>query len=576
MAGNRISVALLAALWCGAPTAHGQGEGRDILSRDETALVRPTPATLAVWTDRLGYLRLRDTITVYLSADPNGDRRRFREFLFLENIETGRRMYLRRDGTRPWLHEEIVDSAGLDPRFDERTRIELAPPAKVWSGRIVEPGLWQFVAELRSPDTTEIIKRAHAKFVVSETLPAATGPGTQATQIAHNTTWTNDTIHSIRGPVFVNAGATLTIEPGTLVLARGPQAVIVVEPGGRIMAEGRPDAPIVMTCDEAVGGRFEGCWGGLVILGRAPTEPGTALAGSGVPATTAVFGGEIPIDASGTLRYVRVEFAGGGGSVSPGTQPAGLGFYGVGSDTSIDYVQSHASAGDGIRFVGGTANCRHCVSSGASDDGLEWARGWQGSAQHLFIQQGPGRGDCGIEGHDAGLGRGTVPRLYNVTVIGSDVPGLSSGTGGCGIRLRAGSSMKAMNVIVTGFVAGAIQVPDRTAPSFRDGTRSMAHAIVHAIGEGDLLIGDGIELGSGFLDEDPKLVNVRYAANPDPRPKLFSSALMVGAGAVPPSNGFLDTSAQQIGAFRDSNWLEEWTFFGPESDYRAETPDAED
>ncbi|MDE0265328.1 MAG: hypothetical protein OXJ37_23205 [Bryobacterales bacterium] len=574
MAGNRISVALLVALWCGAPTAHGQGEGRDILNRDETALIQPTSIILAVWTDRLGYLRLRDTITVYHSADPNGDRRRFREFLFLENIESGQRMYLRRDGTRFRLHEEIVDSAGLDPRFDERTRIELAPPTNVWSGRIVEPGLWQFVAELRSPDTTEIVKRAHAKFVVSATLPATTGPETQATQIAQDTTWTNDTIHSVRGLVFVTAGATLTIEPGTLVLARGPQAVIVVEPGARIMAEGRPDAPIVMTCDEAVGERFEGCWGGLVILGRAPTAPGTALAGVGAPATTAVFGGEDPIDASGTLRYVRVEFAGGGSS--PGTQQVGLGFYGVGSGTAIDYVQSHASAGDGIRFVGGTANCGHCVSSGASDDGLEWAGGWQGSAQHLFLQQALGRGDCGIEGHDAGLGPGTVPRLYNVTVIGSEVPGLSNGTGGCAIRLGAGSSMKARNVIVTGFVAGASEVRDRTAPSFRDGARSMAHSIVHAGGDGYMLIGDGMESGPEYLDENPKLVNVHYAPNPDPRPKLSSSALMVGAGAIPPSDGFLDTSAQQIGAFRDSNWLEEWTFFGPESDYRAETPDAED
>ncbi len=578
MAGNRIEAGLLlAALLCGSLAAQGQGERPDILSMDETALARRTPASLAVWTDRLGYLGPRNWINVYLAANPNGDRQPCREFLFLENIETGRRMYLSGRGTSRWLSEEIVDSAGLGPQFSDATRIALTPPTRIWSGRIVEPGLWQFVAELRSPDTTEIIKRAHAKFVVSPRVPAQIGSEAQVTQIAHDTIWTNDTIYSIRGRVSVNPGATLTIEPGTLVLARGPQAVIVVEQGGRIMAEGRPDAPIVMTCDEAVGERFEGCWGGLVILGRAPTTSGTALAGSAVPVARTVFGGEDPLDSSGTLRYVRVEFAGAGSG--PGTEQAGIGFYGVGSGTSIDHVQSHASAGDGIRFVGGTANCKHCVSSGASDDGFEWARGWQGSAQHLFLQQGPDGGDCGIEGQDAGLGPGTVPRsgprLYNLTVIGSAAPGLSSGTGGCGIRIHAGASMKARNVIVTGLVPFANESRDGSAPAFRDGDSSITHAIMHASGrrEGGLLIEGGIEAGPGYLDEDPKLVNVRYAANPDPRPKLSSPALKVGAGVVPPSDGFLDTDAHQIGAFSDSNWLEEWTFFGPESDYRAATPD---
>ena len=47
------------------------------------------------------------------------------------------------------------------------------------------------------------------------------------------------------------------------------------------------------------------------------------------------------------------------------------------------------------------------------------------------------------------------------------------------------------------------------------------------------------------------LVNVAYRANPDPRPLLGSPARRVGAGAVPPSNGMLDTSAQYIGAFGD-------------------------
>ena len=276
---------------------------------------------------------------------------------------------------------------------------------------------------------------------------------------------------------------------------------------------------------------------------------------------------------------IRAEPCGTCASNSPGPVPVpGHSRPALGSTVSVQARQSTMSSpmrARGTAFglsagqpIAGTA-CRAVRPTTASSG----ARGWQGSAQYLFLQQRPGSGDCGIEGQDAGPGPGTTPMLYNLTIIGSAARDLSGGADGCGIRLHTGASMKARNVIVTGFASRATEVRDRSAASFRDGTRSIAHAIVRASGgqEGDLLIEGDIEIGSGYLDEDPKLVNVRFAANPDPRPRLFSSALKVGAGAVPPSNGTLDTDAQQIGAFSESNWLEEWTFFGPESDYRLAT-----
>lgn len=42
---------------------------------------------------------------------------------------------------------------------------------------------------------------------------------------------------------------------------------------------------------------------------------------------------------------------------------------------------------------------------------------------------------------------------------------------------------------------------------------------------------------------------------------------MVGLAAMPPSDGLLDTSAEYVGTFGTRNWLEGWTFFGPEADY---------
>ena len=311
MRRNGIAAAVLAMFSAGLFIAAGQSERTDATSRDEAVLTRPTPAMLAIWTDKPGYLRWHDQISVYLAMDPMGERRAFHEFIYMENIETGQRQYLVRDGGFPRLRDEIVDVRGNPPRRLGGERIRHLPPTKIWGGRALEPGLWQFVAELRSPDTTEIVKRAHAKFVVSPRIPVMIGANGRDTEISTDTTWTNDKIYAIRHQVFVNAGSTLTIEPGTLVLARGPEAVIVVEKGGKIVAQGRPDAPIVMSCDAPLGQRFEGCWGGLVLLGSAPTTRVADLAAGVVPETRPLYGGDDPTDSSGVLQYVRVEFAGG-------------------------------------------------------------------------------------------------------------------------------------------------------------------------------------------------------------------------------------------------------------------------
>ena len=404
------------------------------------------------------------------------------------------------------------------------------------------------------------------------------GRGGRDTEIVHDTTWTNDRIYAVRHQVFVNAGATLTIEPGTLILGHGPQAAIVVERGGRIAALGRPDAPIVMTCDEPLGQRFEGCWGGLVVLGSAPTGRGMGLAADIAPPQRPIYGGDQPLDSSGVLRYVRVEFAGAG----TGADPVGLGLYGVGSGTLVDHVQVHASAGDGILFSGGTAACRYCTVSGARDDALVWDLGWRGTAQHLFLQLGPAGGDCAIEGKNDEMAFDALPRsapkLYNLTAVGGAAQAASASSA-AGIVLRSGSAVTVRNAIVMGFSAGAIHARDNSPSLFMDGTSSIHNLIVYANGSqsASAEINGGIEDIVGYQEVDPLLINVGYQASPDPRPQSASPTLLVGAGAAPPLDEILDTNAQHVGAFDGSNWLDEWTFFGPEADYDTrEEPDEAD
>lgn len=530
----------------------------------------PTAMKAMIWTDKLGY-STGEQMNVYLTLDPMGDTNEYTFFVYRENIDTGERKYLPLTNGGV-LTDDVVDSAGMTTENATAAEVSARDQDRIWRGGVPSPGLWQWVGELRNADATQVVKKIYGKFLVSQQTPVQLGFDGTDTEISTDTTWANDTIYRIRYQVFVNSGATLTIEAGTLIQASGQNAVIVVEKGGKIMAEGRREAPIVMTCDQPVGQRESGCWAGLIILGNAPMTRGTGLAEGVIPETRPTYGGDDSMDSSGVLRYVRVEFA--GVDFNPETQPNAFVFHGVGAGTVIDHIQAHEGEDDGIEFFGGNANCMYCVSSGSKDDSLDWAFGWQGTAQYVFIHQDP-QGDNGIEADNDSQGFDRTPRshpkLYNVTLVGGLEQDTNSSSGD-GMRIRVGTAITARNVLLTGFGGDALDVRDNSPSLFTDGTSSIKNAIIHANGDntGAAQIVGGVESSVDYMDVAPMLVNVRYEANPDPRPMLGSPALLVGNAATPPSTDSLDTSAQFIGAFGDENWLEEWTFFGDEIDYDVE------
>jgi len=173
--------------------------------------------------------------------------------------------------------------------------------------------------------------------------------------ITSNTTLFNDTTYILDGYVFVKNNATLSIQPGTLIQGKkGTKATLIVTRNGRIEANGTASMPIVMTSDQSAGNRTKGDWGGLVILGKAiinrPTDC-SSCAGAAVAANEAgiqnaiegdldnangdgLYGGTDNSHSSGTLRYVRVEFA--GTVITPGNEINGITFGGVGNGTKIE------------------------------------------------------------------------------------------------------------------------------------------------------------------------------------------------------------------------------------------------
>ena len=560
---------LLAVVLCAMPFVAAAQDSAETATRNEA--LAPTAMKAAIWTNKLGY-STGEQMDVYLTLNPMGDTNEYTWFVYRENIGTGERKYLPATKGGP-LTEDVIDTtAQAVPMYTSAT-VTATEQERIWRGSVPAPGLWQWVGELRNEDATQVVKKIYAKFVVSQQPRVELGFDGTDTEITEDTVWTNDTIYRLRHQVFVNPGATLTIQAGTLIQALGQNAVIVVEKGGKIMAEGRRDAPIVMTCDQPVGLRESGCWAGLIVLGNAPMTRGTGLAEGVIPETRPVYGGDDPLDSSGVLRYVRVEFA--GVDFNPETQPNAFGFHGIGAGTVIEYIQAHEGEDDGIEFFGGTANCMYCVSSGSKDDSLDWAFGWQGMAQYVFIHQDP-QGDNGIEADNDSQGFDRTPRshphLYNVTMVGGLFQDENSSSGD-GMRIRVGTAITARNVVVMGFGGDALDVRDNSPSLFADGTSSIKNSILTLNGAkvGDAQIKGGVEASVEYMDVDPMLINVRYEANPDPRPMLGSPVRRIGNAATPPGvKSPFDSSAQFVGAFGEENWLEEWTFFGDEFDYDVE------
>ena len=522
-----------------------------------------SPAGIALWTDELGYLD-GEQLRLFRAMDPNGDQSDYTLFFYRESIETGERRYMTPATRSVTLREEAVDQHGRGAGDFWAGPVEPSEQELIWEGAVPAPGLWHFVAELRGPDAATVVKRAHAKFVVARRSEALNGAGIERA-VADELRLRSDTLYSLRGRLAVKAGATLRVEAGTLVRARGARAEIVVEPGGRIEVQGRQEAPAVMTCAAPVGRREPGCWGGLRVLGRAPAVAGP---GAALPET---FGGSDPHDSSGTLRYLRVEFAGGG--------PAGaaIALHGVGDGTRIEQVQAHASLGDGIAFRGGTAECAYCVASEARQDGLDWAHGWQGTARHVYVQQGP-EGGSGMRASGSGAGPAeAVPTFSNVTLVGVHGAERRPGrmperahSGRPAIRLEAGAALATRNALVVGFEGPAIEARSGAVAHFVVGRSRFTHAILHAnrpFRNPRAQVTDGISAYVEYLDDDPDLLNVRYEANPDPRPAYGSAALRPAGEEAPPDGFGLSSAPRYVGAFGGWNWLQEWTFFGAERDY---------
>ena len=183
-------------------------------------------------------------------------------------------------------------------------------------------------------------------------------------EIASDMTLTYPNVYTLKGFVYVPDGVTLTIEPGVVIKGdKATQGTLIIERGGKIMAQGTPERPIVFTSAQAPGSRKPGDWGGIILLGKAPNNLGEQTIEGGVRSK---HGGNDPADNSGVLSYVRVEFP--GIEYSTDNEINGITFGSVGSGTKIDHLQVSYSGDDSYEWFGGTANAKYLVAYSGWDD----------------------------------------------------------------------------------------------------------------------------------------------------------------------------------------------------------------
>ena len=389
--------------------------------------------------------------------------------------------------------------------------------------------------------------------------------------ILTNTTWSADKVYLLKDFVHVRSGATLTIDAGTVIKGdKASKASLIILPGGKISAIGTAAKPIVFTSNQPKGQRAAGDWGGLILLGKGIVNKASATVegeGSG-------FGGTDNADNSGTLKYVRIEFA--GISFEPDKEINGLTFGGVGSGTTIDYVQVSHSGDDSFEWFGGAVNCKHLVAFSGVDDDFDTDNGFSGNVQFGVALRNASIADVsgsnGFESDNDGTGSLATPQttanFANVSIFMG--PGAVSPRFNDGALIRRNSGLNIYNTVIVGaYPKAGIEL---------NGAASQASFTA------DLLKLQGIvlaEMATKTLTTDARFAdaaNKNYTTwslsdlkldagyNMLGAPKFLpqsASPLLVAANAAALPSAFEQTN--YIGAFGTSDWTANWTNFDPQN-----------
>jgi len=299
-------------------------------------------------------------------------------------------------------------------------------------------------------------------------------------------------VYTLVGWIYVEEGATLTIEPGTVFKGTdynfdGKKSAtgssLIIKRGGKIMAEGTREQPIVFTSNAPKGQRQATDWGGIILCGKARNNQGEMLIEGGVDA---YHGGDDDNDNSGILKFVRLEF--GGYPYDLDTEINGLTLGSVGRGTTLEYIQVSYAGDDSFEWFGGSVNAKYLVAYHGWDDDFDTDNGFSGKIQFCLGVRDPKIGDQsnsnGFESDNNASGSTQTPFttavFSNMTIIGpigqdpnfdnvagtgyisgynwgakTDLPyPIRTGIFQAAMQIRRNSRMSCFNSVLTGYPVG--------------------------------------------------------------------------------------------------------------------------
>lgn len=392
---------------------------------------------------------------------------------------------------------------------------------------------------------------------------------------------------------------------------------VVVSRGGQIMAEGTPEAPIIFTaieelevaCDQDLNGNDEigplptvdssGLWGGILILGNADI---TLNDGTGTDLNNGQIEGFAPTgisedgdsfadvleygwddafpqddaDNSGILSYVRIQH--GGFAFGEGNEINGLTLGGVGTGTTVEFVEIVSNSDDGIEFFGGTVNTNNIAVAFCQDDSFDLDNGVTGVHQFWFAVQnqngdrlGEWDGLGGTLGNEGQFAiNSSAPQIFNATFVG---PGIDVGDEDSALFIDDAFSGTLSNSLITqkenllvDFDAeglfGSFAFTNNTVGEFGE-FDGLPVTVLSDNAPADFYVSFGFVTDGNSDPATPlALTLIERDTNGDllsidPRPVGGSSATMDARAAVPAEL----VEVAYRGAFSPTeNWLEGWSF----------------
>jgi hypothetical protein len=409
-------------------------------------------------------------------------------------------------------------------------------------------------------------------------------------EISGNVTWTADKQYLIKGFTYVIDGAVLTIAPGTII--KGDKLTIgalIVERGGKIIADGTAANPIIFTSNAPVGFRNRGDWGGLVLCGKAPVNNGDPQIEGG---PRSHYGGTDANDNSGVLRYVRIEY--GGYPLQPDKEINGLTMAGVGAGTTIDYIMVSFANDDSFEWFGGTVNAKHLIAYRGLDDDFDTDNGFQGKLQFLFAIRDKNVADVSgsnsFESDNDATGSTNIPItkpiFCNVTVIGPRKDASTSNISANyknALHLRRNTQTCTYNSVFAGYLGGLLLDGTLAQSSAVNGVLQIRNTILSgttsantffSVPSNSTMTKDSLThwyLTPGFANDtivnnaDLKLTNAFNLDKPNAVPMAGSPLL----GTADFTNVNLQhsffTAETFIGAFGATDWTSGWAVWDPQN-----------